>query len=68
MSSAHAVLLPEPRALLPSLDKTGFSRGMCILNFIFRDLKMKKTRRSNEPKFCVADYVEQEKKETGCCS
>ena len=41
---------------------------MCILNFIFRDLKMKKTRRSNEPKFCVADYVEQEKKETSCCS
>lgn len=28
---------------------------------------MKKTRRPNEPKFSVTEYVESEKKSAGCC-
>ena len=29
---------------------------------------MKKTRQPSDPKFNVADYVDQEKKTGGCCS
>ncbi|KAJ8318795.1 hypothetical protein KUTeg_003886 [Tegillarca granosa] len=35
---------------------------------VARDLKMKKTRKPTDPKFNVADYVNQEKKTGGCCS
>lgn len=47
--------------------KTGMNVDLAFMA-LARDLKMKKTRRPNDPKFCVADYVEQEKKETSCCN
>ncbi|XP_076453615.1 ras-related protein Rab-37-like isoform X7 [Babylonia areolata] len=54
-------------AFMETSAKTGVNVDLAFMA-VARDLKMKKTRRPNEPKFCVADYVEQEKKEAGCCS
>ncbi|XP_005091033.1 ras-related protein Rab-37 isoform X3 [Aplysia californica] len=54
-------------AFMETSAKTGVNVDLAFMA-VARDLKMKKTRRPNEPKFCVADYVEQEKKQTGCCS
>ncbi|XP_070185262.1 ras-related protein Rab-37-like isoform X2 [Littorina saxatilis] len=54
-------------AFMETSAKTGVNVDLAFMA-VARDLKMKKTRRPNEPKFCVADYVEQEKKEGGCCS
>ena len=33
----------------------------------FRDLKSRKTRSPNEPKFNVSEYVEREKQKDSCC-
>ncbi|PVD39474.1 hypothetical protein C0Q70_02108 [Pomacea canaliculata] len=54
-------------AFMETSAKTGVNVDLAFMA-VARDLKMKKTRRPNEPKFCVADYVEQEKRQTGCCS
>uniref|UniRef100_A0A0B6YTR5 Small monomeric GTPase n=1 Tax=Arion vulgaris TaxID=1028688 RepID=A0A0B6YTR5_9EUPU len=47
--------------------KTGVNVELAFMA-VARDLKVKKKRRPNEPQFCVADYVDQEKKEPGCCA
>ncbi|XP_046577641.1 ras-related protein Rab-37-like isoform X4 [Haliotis rubra] len=54
-------------AFMETSAKTGMNVELAFMA-VARDLKMKKTRRPNEPKFNVADYVEQEKKNASCCS
>ncbi|XP_033745427.1 ras-related protein Rab-37-like isoform X3 [Pecten maximus] len=54
-------------AFMETSAKTGMNVDLAFMA-VARDLKMKKTRKPTEPKFNVADYVNQEKKTGGCCS
>ncbi|XP_041364030.1 ras-related protein Rab-37-like isoform X2 [Gigantopelta aegis] len=54
-------------AFMETSAKTGLNVELAFMA-VAKDLKMKKIRRPNEPRFNVADYVEQEKKTNGCCS
>ncbi|XP_074647311.1 ras-related protein Rab-37-like isoform X1 [Tubulanus polymorphus] len=54
-------------AFMETSAKTGMNVELAFMA-IARDLKMKKTRSPNDPKFSVADYIEQEKKTGSCCS
>ncbi|XP_064608042.1 ras-related protein Rab-37-like isoform X4 [Liolophura sinensis] len=53
-------------AFMETSAKTGMNVELAFMA-VARDLKMKKTRRPNEPKFSVTEYVESEKKSAGCC-
>ncbi|BFZ17346.1 hypothetical protein BsWGS_20385 [Bradybaena similaris] len=61
LAKEHGVAFMETSA------KTGVNVELAFMA-VARDLKMKKKRRPHEPTFCVADYVEQEKQEPGCCT
>lgn len=54
-------------AFMETSAKTGLNVDLAFMA-VAKDLKMKKTRQPSDPKFNVADYVDQEKKTTGCCS
>lgn len=54
-------------AFMETSAKTGMNVELAFMA-IARDLKMKITRKPNEPKFNVAEYVDHEKKQIGCCS
>lgn len=54
-------------AFMETSAKTGMNVDLAFMA-IARDLKMKKTRHPNDPKFNVAEYVDKEKKTPGCCS
>ncbi|KAK3793814.1 hypothetical protein RRG08_011785 [Elysia crispata] len=54
-------------AFMETSAKTGMNVDLAFMA-VARDLKMKRRRRPNEPRFDVAAYVEQEKTEQGCCS
>ncbi|CAH1794637.1 unnamed protein product [Owenia fusiformis] len=47
--------------------KTGLNVDLAFMA-IARDLKSKKTRKPNEEKFNVAEFVDNEKQKAGCCS
>lgn len=54
-------------AFMETSAKTGLNVDLAFMA-VAKDLKMKKTRQPSDPKFNVADYVDQEKKTNGCCS
>lgn len=54
-------------AFMETSAKTGMNVDLAFMA-VARDLKMRKTRRPNEPKFNVAEYVDQEKQQSGCCT
>ncbi|KAK6171598.1 hypothetical protein SNE40_019749 [Patella caerulea] len=54
-------------AFMETSAKTGMNVELAFMA-VARDLKMKKTRKPNEPQFNVADYVDQEKSTSQCCS
>lgn len=54
-------------AFMETSAKTGLNVDLAFMA-VARDLKMKKTRQPSDPRFNVADYVDQEKKTAGCCS
>ncbi|ELT94379.1 hypothetical protein CAPTEDRAFT_193005 [Capitella teleta] len=54
-------------AFMETSAKTGLNVELAFMA-IARDLKSRKSRRPNEPKFNVAEYVDQEKQKPSCCS
>lgn len=54
-------------AFMETSAKTGMNVDLAFMA-VARDLKMKKTRQPTDPKFNVAEYVDKEKKNPGCCS
>ncbi|GFR69676.1 Ras-related protein Rab-21 [Elysia marginata] len=54
-------------AFMETSAKTGMNVELAFMA-VARDLKMKRQRRPNEPRFDVAAYVQQEKTDQGCCN
>jgi len=54
-------------AFMETSAKTGMNVELAFMA-VARDLKMQKTRKPNEPKFNVAEYVDAQKQHGGCCS
>ncbi|XP_041473861.1 ras-related protein Rab-37-like [Lytechinus variegatus] len=76
MTSERAVKREEAEKLgrdnsIPYMEtsaKTGLNVDLAFIA-VAKDLKMKKTRRPNDPKFNVREFVEQQKQTpSGCCS
>ncbi|XP_013407230.1 ras-related protein Rab-26 isoform X6 [Lingula anatina] len=53
-------------AFMETSAKTGMNVELAFMA-IARDLKNKQTRNPNDPKFCLEEYVDQEKQKSGCC-
>ena len=53
-------------AFMETSAKTGMNVELAF-TAVARDLKLKKTRHPNEPKFNVGEYVDQHKEHGGCC-
>ncbi|XP_078691280.1 ras-related protein Rab-37-like isoform X2 [Branchiostoma floridae x Branchiostoma belcheri] len=54
-------------AFMETSAKTGLNVELAFMA-VAKDLKSRKTRKPNDPKFSVTEYVDQEKQNQGCCS
>ncbi|XP_019616789.1 PREDICTED: ras-related protein Rab-37-like isoform X1 [Branchiostoma belcheri] len=54
-------------AFMETSAKTGLNVELAFMA-VAKDLKSRKTRKPNDPKFSVTEYVDQEKQSQGCCS
>jgi len=54
-------------AFMETSAKTGMNVELAFMA-VAKDLKMRKTRQPDEPRFNVAEYVDRQKQNTGCCN